>query len=214
MAAKKENEIAVSIPFEQIDKIEIYLNKYPNRKSLASIMTTTGADYAINGTLYNMKTGKAVCPLKKDGTVLCGSKYKYRGYSWENVDVETFALDVVPTEDWSNYIACSNIVKDGVALAKPIYNAAQGSYRARSAIGTKTVNGKRRICLYACTEAKGIRKTPEQLAKLLQEYGWDDAIMLDCGGSSQAYFRKEKRQVFSSRQVAHYILVYLKKEYR
>lgn len=214
MAAKKENEIAVSIPFEHIEKIEIYLNKYPNRKSLAGIMTTTGADYAINGTLYNMKTGEAVCPLKKDGKVLCGSKFKYRGYSWENEDPETFALDLVPTEDWSNYIACSNIVKDGAALAKPIYNAAQGGHWARSAIGTKTVNGKRRICLYACTEAKGIRKTPEQLAKLLQEYGWDDAIMLDCRGSSQAYFRKEKRQVFTYRKVAHYILIYLKKEYK
>lgn len=214
MAAKKENEIAVSIPFEQIEKIEIYLNKYPNRKSLAGIMNVTGADYAINGTLYNMKTGEAVCPLKKEGKVLCGSKYKYLGYSWSNEEPETFALDRVPTDDWENYIACSNIVKDGASLAKPIYNAAQGSYRARSAIGTKTVNGKRRLCLYACTEAKKIRKTPEQLSSLLQTYGWDDAVMLDGGGSSQAYFRKEKRQVFSYRKVAHVILVYLKKEYK
>lgn len=218
MGVYKQSEIAVSVPLSHIERLQIYMNpvntKNYKRKTLATIMKETGADYAINGTLYNMRTGAAVCPLKADGTTYYTGQFKYRGYAWRTLDPRTFQLDVIPNVQYNNFIACSNIVKDGKALERPIYNVAQGGYRARSAIGTKTVDGEKRICFYACTEAKGIRKTPEQLASLLQSYGWDDAVMLDCGGSSQAYFRKERRQVHSYRNVAHYILVYLKKEYK
>lgn len=212
MWARKENEIAVSIPFDNIDKIEIYQNPYNKRKSLAAILSATGADYAINGTLYNMKTGVAVCPLRANGVSLYEGNFKYRGYGWDNYNPGSFSLKLIPDNRWANYIACSNILKDGKVIKSPIYNAAQGSYRARTAIGTKTVNGKRRLCLYVCNEKKGVRKSPETLAKLLECYGWDDAVMLDCGGSSQAYFKNEHRQVYSTRKVAHYILVYLNKE--
>lgn len=212
MWARKENEIAVSIPFEKINKIEIYQNPYNNRKSLAGILSATGADYAINGTLYNMKTGVAVCPLRSKGISLYEGEFNYRGYRWDNYDPGSFSLGIIPDNGWANYIACSNILKDGKAIAKPIYNVSQGSYRARTAIGTKTVNGKRRLCFYVCSEKKGIRKSTEKLAKLLESYGWDDAVMLDCGGSSQGYFKNEHRQVYSTRKVAHYILVYLNKE--
>lgn len=218
MVAHRENEIAVSIPLRHVERIQIYQNpvnpKTRKRKTLATIMKETGADYAINGTLYNMRTGESVCPLKADGRTYFTGQFKYQGYAWQTLYPQTFKLDIIPNVQYNNFIACANIVKCGKAIEKPIYNAAQGSYRARSAIGTKRVNGENRICFYACTEKKGIRKSPEQLGKLLQSYGWDDAVMLDCGGSSQAYFRKEKRQIYSIRRVAHYILVYLKKEYK
>lgn len=38
-----------------------------------------------------------------------------------------------------------------------------------------------------------------------------DAVMMDCGGSSQAYFDHERRQVSSCRKVPHVILIYMKK---
>lgn len=217
MGARKETEIAVSIPLEDIDRIEIYNNKLIkskktyNRKTISTIISATGADYAINGTLYDMKNGRPVCPLKYDGKVLFDGKYSYRGYAWDNFDVNSFHLSVVPTEWYDNYIACSNIVLNGKALSKPIYNNAQGGKRGRTAIGTKLVNGQRRLCLYASKDGSRAKKTPEQLATLLQSYGWQDAVMLDCGGSSQAYFDNEKRQVFSYRRVPHVILIYLKK---
>lgn len=215
MGAKKQSEIAVSIPFDNIDRIEIYQNvfnkKTRKRLPLSMIMRRTGADYAINGTLYNMKDGKPVCPLKYDSEVLFKGKYSYRGYVWDNFNTNTFHLDIVPTDRWSNYIACSNIVMNGKELNKPIYNIAQGGKRGRTAIGTKYVNGQYRLCLYASKDGSTAKKTPEQLATLLQSYGWQDAVMLDCGGSSQGYFKKEKRQVYSSRCIAHCILIYLKK---
>lgn len=215
MSAKKENEVAVSIPLDDIEKIEIYLNK-PNprtrkRKSLSAIISATGADYAINGTLYNMRNGNPVCPLRRNGLTLYHGKYLYRGYLWDNYNANSFHFDLVPNEAWENYIACSHILMDGKAIKKPIYNVAQGGKRGRTAIGTKYVNGQKRLCLYASKDGSRAKKTPEQLAQLLQSYGWEDAVMLDCGGSSQVYLDHERRQVCSSRNVAHVILIYLKK---
>ena len=215
MGARRQSEIAVSIPFDDIDKIEIYQNvvnkKTRKRLPLSTIMSKTGADYAINGTLYDMRNGKPVCPLKYKGEVFFRDRYLYRGYAWDNFKPKSFHLDLVPTTKWSNYIACSNILRNNNALSNPIYNVAQGGKRGRTAIGTKYVNGKYRLCLYASKDGSTAKKTPEQLATLLQSYGWQDAVMLDCGRSSQGYFRKEKRQVYSSRRVAHVILIYLKK---
>lgn len=213
MGAKFENEIAVSIPLEDIEKIEIWDNKpfYKSgkRRNLSTIISDTGADYAINGTLYNMRTGNPVCPLRANGTTKYDGKYIYRGYAWD--DPHNFHMELVPSSVWANYIACSEILRNGHVNDNPIYSVAQGGKRGRTAIGTKIVNGKVRLCLYASKDGTAAKKTPENLAALLKSYGWCDAIMLDCGGSSQAYFKNEKRQVNSSRRVPHVILVYLKK---
>lgn len=215
MGARKETEIAVSIPLEDVDRIEIYNNKLIKCKKsyyrmlMSTIISETGADYAINGTLYNMKNGKPVCPLRADGTSMHEGPYKYRGYVWD--DPSNFHMDLVPNNGFMNYIACSEILRGGEINKRPIYNVAQGGRRGRTAIGTKVIDGKTRICLYASKDGTGARKTPEQLASLLKSYGWRDAIMLDCGGSSQAYFDNEKRQVYSKRRVPHVILIYLKK---
>lgn len=209
MAARNENEIVVSIPLEDVEKIEIYLNK--SRKALSTIISETGAAYAINGTLYKMSNGKPVCPLKSNGVMLYHGRYTYRGYLWENFYPQSFHFGLVPNETWSNYIACTHIVMDGKPIKKPVYNIAQGGKRGRTAIGTKIVNGQRRICLYASKDKTGAKRTPEQLAQLLSGYGWQDAVMLDGGGSSQAYFDHENRQVKSNRKVPHVILIYMKK---
>lgn len=215
MGAKRENEIAVSIPLEDIDRIEIYENKLIkskktyNRMMLSTIIAETGADYAINGTLYNMRNGKPVCPLKSNGTVLYQGEYRYRGYAWDGP--MNFHLDLVPQNDYANYIACSNILKDAVPIKNPIYNVAQGGKTGRTAIGIKYRNGKCCLCLYASKKGTRAARTPENLAKLLASYGWDSAVMLDCGRSSQAYFDNEKRQVYAARRVPHVLLVYLKK---
>lgn len=215
MGARIQSEIAVSIPFDDIDRIEIYQNVWNKRTRkrlpLSTIMSRTGADYAINGTLYNMRNGNPVCPLRRKGVTLYHGKDMYRGYLWDNYNASSFHFDLVPNDAWGNYIACSHIVMDGKAIKKPIYNVAQGGRRGRTAIGTKLVNGQRRLCLYSSKDGSTAKKTPEQLATLLHNYGWQDAVMLDCGGSSQGYFKKEKRQVYSSRRTAHYILIYLKK---
>lgn len=209
MEARNEKEIAVSIPLEDVEKIEIYLNT--SRKALSTIISETGASYAINGTLYNMRNGNPVCPLKRGGVTLYHGRYTYRGYVWDKYYPESFHFDIVPNDAWNNYIACTHIVMDSKPVKKPVYDIAQGGKRGRTAIGTKIVNGQRRICLYASKDGTNAKRTPEQLAQLLSGYGWQDAVMLDSGGSSQAYFKNEKRKVYSARRVPHLILIYLKK---
>ena len=208
MAVRKQNEIAVSIPFDKIKRIRIYENH--KGKSLATIMRETGADYAINGTLYNMRTRNAVCPLRIDGVTKFAGPYKYFGYAWNSDMPMSFRTILVPDYEWDNWIACSRILRNGTVIENMIYNSAMGGSRGRTAIGIKFVNGERRLCFYVSADRNGYRRTPQKLAQLLERYGWDDAIMLDGGGSSQGYFKKEQRQVYSSRRVAHYILVYMK----
>lgn len=217
---------AISIPFDSIERIAIYNNPIKNgkRKTLSQIIKETGADYGINGTLYNMANGKPVCPLKFNDYCEFHSRYSYWAYMWNTYIPRSFTLDIVPgtasvlyntdsdiTRRFQNYIACSLVLMDGMRVQKPIYNSAQGGYRGRTAIGTKYVNGERRLCLYASKDKTVYKETPEKLAKRLQDYGWRDAIMLDCGSSSELYCKTEKQQVYNSRKCAHYILVYLKK---
>ena len=51
MGARIQNEIAVSIPFDDIDRIEIYQNIWNKRTKkslpLSTIMRKTGADYSL-----------------------------------------------------------------------------------------------------------------------------------------------------------------------
>ena len=68
---------AVTIPMEKIRRIRIYINTA--RKSLAAIKKETGADYILNGTLYNMKTFRPNCHLKALGQVLACPEYAVAG---------------------------------------------------------------------------------------------------------------------------------------
>ena len=43
---------AVTIPLKEIARIQIYINS--PRKTLAAVKKATGADYLLNGTLYNL----------------------------------------------------------------------------------------------------------------------------------------------------------------
>ena len=122
MAVRKQNEIAVSIPFDKIKRIQIYEN--PKGKSLATIMKETGADYAINGTLYNMRTRNAVCPLRIDGVTKFAGPYKYFGYALDTYMPMLFRTILVPNCEWDNWIACSRILKNVTVIENMIYNSA------------------------------------------------------------------------------------------
>ena len=59
MEARNENEIAVSIPLEDVEKIEIYLNK--SRKTLSTIISETGAAYAIKRQNQRTTNARTAC---------------------------------------------------------------------------------------------------------------------------------------------------------
>lgn len=210
--AKQTIELYAEIPFDKIEWIRIIENPVENgrRKTARQLKEQYNADYIINGTLYNMKTGNPVCPMRVMGSTKFEGPYKYWGYSWSMYYADTFTLQVVPDDSHNNYIACCCINKDWQPLDLPIYNSAQGGTRGRTAIGTTIVDGKDTLCLYVSSDSTSntARHTPEGLAKVLHQKGVRDAVMLDCGASSQGIFKEKK--INSARRCAHYIAIKLK----
>lgn len=188
--------LTAGIQIAEIDHIQIYM---AGGKPLPVIKAETGADYIINGTLYNMTTGAVNCHLRADGNTIAKPDYKVSGYSWNTGS--DISIDVLPNESMQNYIACTPLVISGVPIASLTYDPGQGGSRARSAIGIKDS----RLMLYCNTSGK----TPEQLRDDLYKAGWRSAVMLDGGGSTQCDF--DGQTITSSRKVSHYILVYLRK---
>ena len=191
---------AVTIPLEDIDRIRIYINAA--RKSLSAIRAETGADYLLNGTLYNMSSFQPNCHLKAEGKVLCRPEYAVAGYAWQTGP--DISLDTLPDESQRNYIACTPLIVSGKAVEKLTYDPGQGGKRGRSVIGLK--DG--RLALYCTRDGGSMTRMPEQLRDDLAAAGWDSAVMLDGGGSSQCDFAGQT--VTSSRAVHDLILVYLK----
>lgn len=193
---------ACTIPLQRIDRIRLYINTA--RKSLAAIRAETGAEYLLNGTLYDMASLLPVCHLKADREVLCRPAYSVAGYAWDQgADI---AMMTLPEAARRNYIACTPLVVDGKKVEALTYDPGQGGKRGRSAMGIK--DG--RLALYCTRDGGTMVRTPEQLRDDLLDAGWESAIMLDGGGSSQCDFAGQR--VESSRAVHDVILVYLKKE--
>ena len=183
-----------SIPLGDIDRVQIYINK--SVKTLAEIKAETGADYLINGGLYQGK--QAVCHLRADGRTYAKDPYTYWGYAWDTGPDIT--LRSVPAAERRNYICCVCLLRGGKAETL-IYNRDVGGSRPRTAIGLK--DGA--LCLY-CTDSG---RTPEELQAELLALGWESSVMLDGGGSSQCDLAGKR--IVSNRKVHNLILVYTRK---
>lgn len=194
------DHLAVTIPLSNIQKIQIYVNTA--KRSLSEIRAETGADYIINGTLYNMETFKPNCHLRVDGRTICTPAYDVAGYAWN--DGPDISIDTLPDPTQRNYIACTPLVLDGKPIANLTYDPGQGGKRGRTAIGIKGD----RLALYCTRDGGTMVRTPEALRDDLAAAGWESAVMLDGGGSSQCWFRGQT--IKSTRAVHDLILIYLK----
>lgn len=186
-----------AIPLSEVSQVQIYINR--GIKTLEQIRRETGADYLINGGLYNIARQAANCHLKADGYVWAEDPYGYWGYGWD--DGPDISMELIPAPSRKNYICCVALLKDGKPQ-KLIYDTAMGGQRRRTAMGLK--DG--RLMLFCGTDPM----TPEDLRGYLQDQGWASAVMLDGGGSSQCDLGPGK-SVISSRMVHNLILVYTKK---
>lgn len=194
------DHLAVTIPLSHIQRIQIYVNTA--KRSLSQIQAETGADYIINGTLYNMSTFQPNCHLKVDGNVLCKPDYTVSGYSWH--DGPDISMDTLPDPSQRNYIACTPLIVSSKPVSNLIYDPGQGGKRGRTAIGIKGD----RLALYCTKDGGSMAKTPETLRDDLAAAGWESAVMMDGGGSSQCWFRGQT--IKSTRAVHDLVLVYLK----
>lgn len=183
------------IPLSRIRRVEIYINE--SRNTLAEIKAATGADYVLNGGLF--EGTKAVCHLKGGGRVWASDPYTYWGYAWDTGP--DIALEGVPTPGKLNYICCVCLLRDGQP-ERLIYGSDLAGRRPRSAMGLK--NGD--LCFYCSTDGA----TPEELQAELLDKGWESAVMLDGGGSSQCDL--DGQIITASRKVHNLICVYLEKK--
>lgn len=186
-----------SVPLAEIARLGIVVTKC--RKTLAQVKAETGADYILNGGMWNAD-GSPCRGLKVGGKLLSATPWgDLAGYGWNS------AQDIRQTTDWNacqNYICTSPLIVDGKRLAKLPCDSAQGGARPRSAMGI--VGGS---LLLFCTDGS---MTPEQLCGELEDRGCSSAMMLDSGGSSQCDF--DGKTVRASRLVHNWICVWVKKE--
>ena len=186
------------IPLPSIARLEIVVTNC--RKSLAQMKGETGADYILNGGMWN-PDGSPCRGLKVGGKLLSLTPWgNVPGYAW---DAPRDIHMSIAWEAVTNFIAVSPMIRDGKALDIP-YAAAQGGKRGRSAMGL--VNGC--LGLYCSSDGSGDASTPEDLQKELLALGWDSAMMLDGGGSSQCDF--DGQQITAARKVHNWICVWLK----
>ncbi len=186
----------------QIERIQIV--KTNCKLTLKQVVAKYKPDYAINGGLYSMKTGRVnAIPLRIDGKTVATSKNGYWVLAWNEGPDICMAHSTEMTK-CQNAIACSTMLKDG---KETIFNftPAQGGVRGRTAIG----DNNDELHLFVTTDAKGAL-SPYSLRNRMKSGGAKNAIMLDCGGSSQGYALGKYYQS-EDREVSWWILVFLKK---
>ena len=186
------------IPLSDIDRIELRVTHC--RKSLAQVKQETGADYILNGGMWN-GDGSA-CPLLKAGGVWYSERpWSAYGYAWDKGP--EIALTAETGRD--NLLACTCLIGPWGPVESPSYDRAQGGRRGRSAMGIQGGT----LCLYCSSDGSSDAETPEGLRDELRSLGWESAVMLDGGGSSQCDFKG--LTIKASRKVHNWICVYRKK---
>lgn len=183
-----------SVPLSSISKLQIYINR--GRKGLSVIKRETGADYVLNGGLFNPDW--TACPLlKADGAMQSKTTWRAYGFGWNRTEDISLRLDY---ENVSNFISCVCLLRGGKREKISVTSALDGA-RQRSAIG---LMGDK-LVLYCTDEGT----TPGALQRELEKLGCTDAVMLDGGGSSQCDFGG--KQIKAARVVHNLLLVYTKK---
>ena len=166
---------AGTVPLSDLQFIKIYFNKRRLRSTTANLMkmlAEAGGDAICNGSIF-LRNQTPACHLKADGKVYKAPNYRAWAISWN--DPSDFGVKTVPNGD-RNYMECVHLIIGGKKIY-PVTCGADMRYRApRTAIGTK--NG--RFAYYVSKD----RRSPEQLRNLLAASGWDNAIMMDGGGST------------------------------
>jgi hypothetical protein len=96
-----------TIPLGNISKLQIYINS--EKKTLSAIRKETGADYVLNGGLFNPDW--TACPLlKADGVMRSKTTWRAYGFGWNRPEDISLRLDY---ENASNFISCVCLLRGG-----------------------------------------------------------------------------------------------------
>ena len=188
------------IPLKKIIKMKII--KTDCKMTLKQVVDTYRPKYVINGGLYDMDTGKvSPIPLRIDGKTIATSRDGYWMLAWNN-GPDICMIHSNEMGKWQNAIACSTMLKNGKDTIFN-YTPAQGGVRGRTGIGTD----KNNLHLFVTTDSNG-PLLPTSLRNKMKSNGCQNAIMLDCGGSSQMYADGKYYQA-EKRKVSYWICVWL-----
>lgn len=166
---------AGTIPLHDMQWVRIYFNTKRLRSTKANLrkmLQETGGDCICNAAIF-LRNQQPACHLKADGKVRKAPSYRAWAISWNSP--EDFGVKTAPNGD-QNYIECVHAIIGGKKINPMNYGKDMGYSAPRTAIGTK----KGSFAYYASQD----RRTPEKLRDLLYSSGWDNAIMMDGGGST------------------------------
>ena len=189
---------AGTVPLSDLQFLKIYFNKRRLRSTTANLkkmLAEAGGDAICNGSIF-LRNQQPACHLKAEGKVYKAPNYRAWAVSWSTPG--DFGVKTVPNGD-ANYMECVHLIIGGKKIS-PITCGADMRYRApRTAIGTK--DG--RYAYYVSRD----RRTPEQLRDLLAASGWDNAIMMD-GGGSTCFMDKDGKGFTGDGRVIPFFLVW------
>ena len=189
---------AGTVPLSDLQFLKIYFNRKRLRSTTANLkkmLAEAGGDAICNGSIF-LRNQQPACHLKADGKVYKAPNYRAWAISWDTP--ADFGVKTVPNKD-RNYMECVHLIIDGKKIY-PVTCGADMRYRApRTAIGTK--NGR-----FAYYVSKN-RRSPEQLRDLLAASGWDNAIMMD-GGGSTCFMDKDGKGFTGDGRVIPFFLVW------
>lgn len=193
----------LKIPKAKIARIQIV--KTDRKLSLQQVVAKYKCDAAINGGLYDMHTGEInPIPLRINGQTIATSPDGYWCLAWD-VGPDIKMIHSRDMTKYKNVVACSAMLKDG-RHTDFHYQPAQGGIRGRTGIGCDKGN----LHLFVSNDGSGAL-SPTALRSKMQSNGCLDAIMMDCGGSSQGFDGKKYYQS-ERRKVAYWVCVWYKQD--
>ena len=195
--------IVDAIPLSDIEWVKIYFNTKKRKSTMDNLkrmLTETGGDFMMNSAIF-LRSMKPCCHLKADGSVKCKPNYTAWGISWNNAD--DFTVERMPSAK-SNYMECVHVILAGKKIDPVRCNADMMYKTHRTAVGTK--DGK--FAYYVTNK----NYSPEQLRDVLFSLGWDNAIMMDGGGSTCFIDNGGKGFTGDGRVIPFFLVVKMKRK--
>lgn len=192
------------IPLLDIKNIRIFFNtkrRACTKVNLQRILREEGGDLIMNAAVF-LRSGKPCCHLKADGQVKCAPDYTAWAIAWTKP--ADFRVMSVPTAEKENWMECVHAIIAGKKIEKMNYGKDMKYSTHRTAVGTK--NGG---FAYFATQDK---LSPEELRNRLWEERWDNAIMMDGGGSSCIMDKNGNGFAGDGRVIPFFLIVTMKEK--
>lgn len=199
----------IQLTLDDIEKIEYVQGKQPV-ESITSAYNRLGCDIITNANFFSMSNGVTCGEVVDEGKIISTGTMSPYGFGFVNKKKPVFSFrNQINAIDFLGGYPC--LLKDNVVsidTAEAGFSATSTTRRGRTAIGT-TPNGDFIIRAISDKDSSNTISI-KNLALQLQNYGCNNAINLDGGGSTQWITPWGK--YISGRSVDGFLAVWLKKK--